>query len=122
MGQEGYSFLVEAYRQAHTWICPQDSYGVEGTIWESSDTGLYDDYDAAIPPIEDVAAVAYELACRQLVTVGPSHETDYWKREAKEAARVSAAIKMYDLPMNTKARGGVFNNVGALGSKGYWGR
>jgi hypothetical protein len=26
------------------------------------------------------------------------------------------------LPMNTKARGGVFNNVGALGSKGYWGR
>ena len=122
MGPEGYSFLIEAYRQANTWICPQTSYGTPGTIWVPSTTGLVDDYDMAIPSVKDVANVTYNLACKQLMLVGPGNETDYWAREQAKAARAAAATKIFDLPMNTNPRGGIYNSAATIGSKGFWGR
>lgn len=121
--EAGYSFLVQAYRPAHSWICAQTTYGTTGSVWLPSSQGLVDDYDMAIPPLEDVVSVAYAIACHQLAATGPGNETEYWKREAREADRVAAAIKMYDLPFEDAPRGGLgsYGNRG-WGSKGFWGR
>lgn len=120
-GQEGYSFIVEAYRQGHTWICPQTAYGTEGTIWEASNVGLEDDYDQAQLPVEDVATVAYAIACNQLAVLGPGNELEFWQREAKKADRQSAAIKLFDLAFDDKPRGGQGQyGPSSYGSKGFW--
>ena len=120
-GQEGYSFIVEAYRQGHTWICPQTAYGTVGTIWEASNVGLEDDYDQAQLPVEDVATVAYAIACNQLAILGPGNELEYWQREAKKADRLSAGIKLFDLAFDDKPRGGQGQyGPSSYGSKGFW--
>lgn len=118
VGQVGQSFYVEAYRPAHSWVCPQASYGVLGDTWTSSEEGLTGDYDQAVPSVEAVAAVAYAIACRQLCTVGPGHESGHWEREAQRAERASAATKLYDLPFNDKPSGGGYGVVNA--DKGFW--
>ncbi len=119
VGQEGYSFYVEAYRPGHSWICPQASYGTLGDTWQASSTGLEDDYDQAVPSLEDVASVAYAIACRQLATVGPGHERGQWDEDAKRAERASAVTKLYDLPFNDKPTGGQ-GAVTSAGHKGFW--
>lgn len=121
IGQEGYSFLVSAHRPSHTWIAPQTAYGTPGSMWLPSNVGLVDDYDQAVPALEDVVTVAYAVACHQLSLTGPGNETEYWKREAKEADRVAAGVKLFDLPVDDKPRGGTGMSAG-WGSKGYWGR
>jgi hypothetical protein len=118
---EGDSFFVEAYRPGDTWTCPQASYEVLGTEWGPTNDGLVNDYDQAVPPVEDVAAIAYALLTKHLSLTGPQSETEYWKREAKDAAAIAAGIKLYDLPYQDKPRGGGFSLRG-WGSKGYWGR
>jgi hypothetical protein len=117
---EGDSFFVEAYRPGSTWKCPQASYGVLGTEWVATNDGLTDDYDQAVPPVEDVAAIAYAYLTKHLSLTGPQSETDYWKKEAKDAAAIAASIKLYDLPYQDKPRGGGMIGRG-WGSKGYWG-
>jgi hypothetical protein len=122
-GQEGHSFLVQAYRPSHSWIAPQTAYGTTGSVWLPSTVGLEDDYDQAVSPVEDVVAVAYAIACHQLALTGPGNETEYWKREAKEADRVAAATKIFDLPFEDKPRGGLRPYTGSgWGNKGFWGR
>jgi hypothetical protein len=118
---EGESFFIESYRPGNTWIAPQVSYGVTSDNWAPSTVGLIDDYDRAVPPVEDVAAVAYALLTAHLALTGPQSETDYWKREAKDAARIAAAVKFYDLPFEDKpSRGGGWGSSAGWGSKGYW--
>ena len=120
-GIEGRSFLIEAYRTASTWICPQSSYGIEGTVWFPSTEGLVDDYDQCVPPVEDIVSVAYAIACKQLSLVGPGNETDYWRQEERSATRVAAAVKMFDLPFEDKPRGGRGGFGSGYGNKGFWG-
>jgi hypothetical protein len=121
-GQEGYSFYIEAYRPAHSWIAPQLSYGTSGSIYQASNVGFVDDYDLAVVDQEDLTAISYYLACKQLSMSGPATETKYWSDEAERAGVVAAGIKIFDLPLNDKPRGGMFDFSGGWGSKGYWGR
>jgi hypothetical protein len=120
--QEGESFFVEAYRPGYSWIAPQASYGVKGTEWSASRVGLVDDYDQAVPPLEDVGVVAYALMAKHLSLTGPQSETEYWRREAKDAAAEAGLIKFLDGVLDDKPRGGGFGAGGGWGSKGYWGR
>lgn len=104
-GQEGRSFLVEAVRQSHTWVCRQSAYGTLGSIWSSSTDGLTDDYDQIDVLLDDIVAVAYAYACDQLASVGPGSDRGYWADEAKKAHRVAAGIKMFDMPIQEKPGG-----------------
>lgn len=121
LGEEGHSFYVQAYRPAHSWVCPQASYGTLGDTWQASSDGLEGDYDQAVPSVEDVASVAYAIACRQLASVGPGHEREMWEKEAKRAEGASAVTKLYDLPFNDKPTGGR-GSISGTDSKGFWGR
>lgn len=121
-GQEGESFLLEASRPGHTWIAPQSSYGVVGTTWESSTTGLFDDYDQCALDAEEVGIVAYAIACRQLASIGPANEVEYWQRETIKAEREAAGVKAYDLQRDDMPRGGLLTTYGGYGSKNFWGK
>ena len=120
IGIEGESILIEAQRQAHTWYCPQESYGTEGSVWMATEDGLVDDYDQAIPSIVDVANVAYAFACDQMVKINQGD--DFWANEAKEAHRVAAGVKWFDLPRDDKPRGGFYGAGAGWGNKGWWAR
>ena len=116
-GKEGRSFLIEAYRQANTWVCPQASYGVLGSMWQSSEIGMVDDYDQISVSLDDIVAVAYAYACEQLSHVGPGTDRGVWADEAKKAHRVAAGIKMYDMPIQDKPHGShrAYNSAQARG-------
>ena len=120
VGNEGESIFVEAYRPANTWVCRQASYGTSGTVWESTTTGLVDDYDMLAVDVESLTALTHYLACEQLASLGPANEVKTWKKAMHEAAYVAAAVKTYDLPYNDKPGGGGLGG-GTWGRKGAFG-
>lgn len=119
-GVEGESFMIKAYIPAYAYICSQASYGTNGTLWTASTTGLYDDYDMAMPPPDDIASFAYALAADQMAKID---QTDaFWQREAKKAHGIAAGLKTYDFPYDTKPQGNRYGSTaGGWGSKNYWG-
>jgi hypothetical protein len=117
----GASFFVEAYRQGHSYICPQIDYNTVGTTWVDSTEGLSRDMDQAMPDLDSTVALAYYLACLQLASKGPQAETQYWENKALEAGRAAAFIKLYDLPMDVKPRGRRTRGTSSIwGTKGLF--
>ncbi len=105
-GETGSSFYISGTRKANTWIAPQAEYGVPGTMWQDSTTGLFNDYDQAQPSLEDVRTVAYWLATQHLGSIGPQAETAYWKNEAQRAAVAAAHLVVYKPSINGRVRRG----------------
>jgi hypothetical protein len=101
---EGDTLYLSAYRRADGWICPQVDWDTPGpeTAWATSSTGLIGDADRAIPPVEEVGAVAYYLACQQLAAMAPASEVKEWQRRMRDAAIIAAQIKLFDLPLDPK--------------------
>ena len=117
----GDTFFLEVKRPGHTLIAAQSSYGVLGTTWSASTTGLTDDYDQATPDVDEVAAYAYWLACKQLTLIAPGHEMGFWKDERINAARAIAYIQTYQAQEDRKPMSGSSYRNAGWGSKGFWG-
>jgi hypothetical protein len=94
---KGYTWFLEVYRPANTWIAPQAAYGTTSEAYAAA-TGFTDDYDQCILDADEVASVAHYLACRQLELAGPGQERQYWHDEARRAALIASEIKSLDLP------------------------
>lgn len=120
--QEGYSFYIEAYRPAYSWTATQSAYGITDNVWTSSSTGLVNDYDQVAVDVDELAAIAYYIACKQLSLTGPTSDTAYWQAETQRAATVAAAIKTFDLPFEDKPRGGMTDFSSGWGNKNFWAR
>ena len=78
----GENFTVQARLPAKGWI------RVDGT-WASSTVGLVNETDEALPPVDEVTAVAWALIARRMSKKGPKPQSEEW---AKEAAEAEAAV------------------------------
>lgn len=113
--QRGQTWFLEVYRPADTWTAAQTSYGVEGTTWATSTSGLTNDYDQCVPDLGEVASMAHYLACRQLALYGPGQESKFWRDEQRRAALIAAQIKSLDLPMDNEPG---FRDEGVTAARG----
>lgn len=75
---------------------PANSRLLVGGAWidqTSLTAGLTNDSDEAIPSINDVVAVARELAFAELQRVGPEADVRFWAAKEADAARAAAGLK-----------------------------
>lgn len=98
----GETVELEVYRPCHTWICTQEDYQTEGTVWTSSTVGFQNDLDQSPGDEDAIVAITHYLACRQMATQGPASDVKYWQAEAQRAAGIAAQIKLFDVQKSTE--------------------
>lgn len=115
--QRGYTWYLEVYQPADTYVARQLDYQTVGTAWETVTDGLEADLDQCVPDLLEVAAVVHYLACRQLALKGGGgQETVYWRGEAARAAQIAAQIKSLDLPSGSEPG---FRDEGLVADRSY---